>query len=332
LVSWWPGEGNANDIVGTNSGTLQSGVSFSAAEVGQGFVFTSDGDGIAVPYNSNLDVQSPGFTVGLWIKGTKTQTSPDGMSTVLEKSHGWTDPTGWAFQIGSLGVLPNDGLARFYLSDGTFSDILGSVDVLDGNFHYLTATWDGSVTRFYVDAVLQGTAFNPAPANNTRGLNIGFTWGGGVPKRFFSGVVDEVEIYRVALSSSDIQSIFNAGGAGNCRFFNFTGFFQPVDNSPVVNLAKAGSAIPIEFSLNGNQGLAIFIPGFPGSQNQTCTGSATDVIEQTVTANASGLTYDPLSDQYTYVWKTSKAWAGTCRKFTLGLIDGSIHEALFSFK
>ena len=33
MLSWWPGEGNANDIQGTNNGTLQNGVGFAAGEV-----------------------------------------------------------------------------------------------------------------------------------------------------------------------------------------------------------------------------------------------------------------------------------------------------------
>ncbi|MGO8927272.1 MAG: hypothetical protein ACLQU3_10325, partial [Limisphaerales bacterium] len=39
LVSWWPGEGNANDIVGTNNGTLSGGVTFTNGEVGLAFNF-----------------------------------------------------------------------------------------------------------------------------------------------------------------------------------------------------------------------------------------------------------------------------------------------------
>jgi hypothetical protein len=38
-----------------------------------------------------------------------------------------------------------------------------------------------------------------------------------------------------------------------------------------------------------------------------------DSVESTVTAGGSSLTYDPTRDQYTYVWKTEKAWAGQCR-------------------
>ena len=33
LVGWWPGEGNANDIQGTNNGTLQGGATATAVGV-----------------------------------------------------------------------------------------------------------------------------------------------------------------------------------------------------------------------------------------------------------------------------------------------------------
>lgn len=214
MVAWWRGEGNANDAVDGNNGTLNGGVTFSAAEVGQGFLFSNDLDEVTIPDNPALNVQSPGFSADLWVRGIKNQ--PENLATVFEKSHGWTDATGWAFQIGSVDA-PNGGTPRFYLSDGTFSDIVGSVDVLDGNFHYLAGTWDGSVTRFYVDAVLQGTASNSAPANNNRPVNIGFTWGGGNPRRFFRGTADELRVFNRALSQSEIQSIFAAGSAGNCQ-------------------------------------------------------------------------------------------------------------------
>ena len=47
--------------------------------------------------------------------------------------------------------------------------------------------------------------------------------------------------------------------------YNFSGFFQPVDNLPTLNAVKAGQAIPVKFSLNGDQGLSIFAAGYPRS-------------------------------------------------------------------
>ena len=42
-----------------------------------------------------------------------------------------------------------------------------------------------------------------------------------------------------------------------------------------------------------------------------------------------GLTFT--NGQYSYTWKTSKGWAGTCRQFQLQLIDGTLHTATFMF-
>lgn len=113
----------------------------------------------------------------------------------------------------------------------------------------------------------------------------------------------------------------------------FTGFSSPVDNLPTLNLVNAGRAIPVKFGLGGDQGLNIFAAGYPKSEQVTCSSTApVDGVETTLTAGSSGLSYDPASDQYTYVWKTDKSWAGMCRQLVLKLIDGTFHRANFKFK
>jgi hypothetical protein len=114
--------------------------------------------------------------------------------------------------------------------------------------------------------------------------------------------------------------------------YNFTGFFQPVDNLPTLNVVKAGSAVPVKFSLAGNFGLNIFTANYPASQQVACNSSdPLDAIEVTVTAGSSSLSYDATTNQYTYVWKTDKAWANTCRQLHVRLSDGSDHIADFKF-
>ena len=113
--------------------------------------------------------------------------------------------------------------------------------------------------------------------------------------------------------------------------YNFTGFFQPIDNLPTVNQAKAGSAIPVKFSLHGNQGLDIFAAS-PSAPAESCGATAAlDTIEETVTAGGSSLQYDPAADQYIYVWKSDKAWAGTCHQLVVKLKDGTVQRAHFKF-
>ncbi len=124
----------------------------------------------------------------------------------------------------------------------------------------------------------------------------------------------------------------------NCSFtvtvlYAFTGFFPPVSNPPVVNVVNAGRAIPVKFSLSGYKGLNIFAPNSPSSGEVACNSSDPAVIlENTVNAGGSSLSYDASSDQYVYVWKTDSSWAGTCRQLVVQLSDGSIHRADFRFK
>jgi hypothetical protein len=114
--------------------------------------------------------------------------------------------------------------------------------------------------------------------------------------------------------------------------YPWNGFFRPIDNLPTVNSVKAGSAVPVKFILGGNMGLAIFAQGYPRAVMMQCSGGALeDVIEETVTAGGSTLTYDTGSGQYVYVWKTDKAWAGSCRQLQLKLADDTLHVANFKF-
>jgi len=142
----------------------------------------------------------------------------------------------------------------------------------------------------------------------------------------------------VGSHSFSVQAADSAGNSASKSVtyqvvYNWSGFFQPVDNLPTVNSAKAGSAIPVKFSLGGNEGLNIFAAGYPKVQQVACaSGAPIDEIEQTVTAGASGLTYDAASGQYSYIWKTDKSWAGSCRQLVVRLVDGTEHIAGFQFR
>jgi len=126
------------------------------------------------------------------------------------------------------------------------------------------------------------------------------------------------------------------GNDATCTFtvtvlYNFTGFFNPVNNPPTFNNVNAGRAVPVKFSLSGDKGLSILAAGYPVSQQIGCDTSAPlSDLEGTVTSGGSTLTYSP--DQYHYNWKTESSWAGTCRVLIVKLNDGTEHTALFKFK
>lgn len=145
-------------------------------------------------------------------------------------------------------------------------------------------------------------------------------------------------VFPVGTTTVNATADDGAGHTSNCSFtvtvqYNFAGFFQPVDNLPTLNIVQAGRAIPVKFSLSGDKGLGIFAPGSPSSGLIACNSSDPAVdLEETVTAGGSSLSYNPVTDQYIYIWKTDASWAGTCRQLVVQLNDGSIHTANFKFK
>jgi hypothetical protein len=114
----------------------------------------------------------------------------------------------------------------------------------------------------------------------------------------------------------------------------FSGFFAPVSNPPMTNIVKAGQAVPVKFSLGGDWGLNILASGYPASQQISCPlAQNTSSVTDTLTAGNSSLTYDSTTQTYTYVWKTEKAWANTCRQLmiVLGGNNQTTKTAAFAF-
>jgi len=110
----------------------------------------------------------------------------------------------------------------------------------------------------------------------------------------------------------------------------FKGFLRPVHNRPNVNLVAAGAAVPVRFSVEGSSSSRVLQPGFPTSVAMACSSVAsTKSVEETADETSSSM--HTAGSKYTYIWKTSPAWAGTCRRLVVTLIDGSTHSALFRF-
>jgi hypothetical protein len=120
------------------------------------------------------------------------------------------------------------------------------------------------------------------------------------------------------------------------QLYSFSGFDQPVENKPAVNIAKAGSAIPVKWRISDPEGTPISDPAsFKSltSYRVDCESIADAADEEMdeYGAGASGLQY--LGDGcWQFNWKTAKVYAGHCRIMVLKLDDGSEHTAYFHFK
>jgi Concanavalin A-like lectin/glucanases superfamily len=301
--------GNAND--GALSGATQwiAGKRVGALQL--------DGGHVAVQSSASLQPQA--VTAAAWIKRLG---SPGNFKYILAKGASGCLASSFALYSG-----PGGGLA-FYVFDGSSFALSpdAGTSVWDGTWHYVAGTYDGAAVRLYVDGVQVGTGTpHSAPIGyglvTSDDLLIGDYGGcGGLE---LTGAVDEPKIWDRALTAAEIVTAMQ---------YEFRGFFAPVENPSVMNVAKAGSAIPVKFSLTGFQGLDVIPAGGSSSQKVECTAtSLLDLLEETASPGASSLSYDATTDRYQYVWKTDKSWSGTCRKLSLRLDDGSVHTALFKF-
>ena len=105
--------------------------------------------------------------------------------------------------------------------------------------------------------------------------------------------------------------------------FEFSGLTAPAGKS----WGKAGSAVPIWFSLGG-------VSDVSAMEGVTSLAVSCDTGEALSSASPikmnRGISYD--DGRFHLVWKTDRSWAGTCRQFKLQTNDGTAeHTATFMF-
>lgn len=204
------------------------------------------------------------------------------------------------------------------VNDPPNADAGGPYNVIEGATVNLAATGsdpEGTAVTFEWDLDDDGVFETP-------GQNVVFSAG---------SLVAPVSV-TVAVRVTDAFGNFTIDEATVNVLYDFDGFFQPIDNLPTFNKAKAGQSIPVRFSLNGDHGLSIFASGYPKSDLIVCDATdPVDGIEEAAPPGGSSLSYDPATDTYTYVWKTQKGWANTCRQLVVQLNDGVFYRANFSF-
>jgi hypothetical protein len=252
LVSWWPGEGNGNDVIGSNPGTVSSGVSYSAGEVGQAFNFDGTSGSIIVPASANLNVgTSSGFTVECWIKPNELSAH----HTLVEWNSGSSIgvhlyiSTDW---FGNSG--PGNLMANITDTSGNWHPLFSAPGLLTTNsFQHVALTYDkaSGTAKLYLNGVVVASANLGSFAPQTSyDLYLGRRPNDASMPRY-SGLMDEVSLYGRALSEAEIQGIYNAIGAGKCQ--SAAPF---IVNQPVGQTVIAGANVSFSVTAGGTPPLS----------------------------------------------------------------------------
>ncbi len=213
LISWWPAEDNANDLLGLNNGTLIGGATYAAGEVGKAFSFNGISGSMTCPASPTLDVGlSDGLTIECWI-------NPDDISNPQPLAE-WNN----GFNIG----------AHFWISVPSPNNVnpgclYGNLIDTAGNYHFLSSpagvvhadifqhvalSYDksnGRGTLYCNGAAVASQFLGTFTPQTTFSLYLACRPSA---QQFFGGEIDETSIYNRALTPAEIHAIYAAGSAG----------------------------------------------------------------------------------------------------------------------
>jgi Concanavalin A-like lectin/glucanases superfamily len=211
--SWWPGDGNATDLVAGNNGTLVGNVTFAQGEVGQAFSFKGSG---YVSFGITPSIIGTGpLTIELWLK-----TGGDGF-IITQRDSGNINGE----YLLSVGGPPNGfGFAQVpgHLCWSEFGDgklgfnFCSVTNVADNLFHHVAVTREVDGTgRIYIDGSLD--SIEAAPLLTLVPLNVYLGEDVRDSQAPFTGLIDEVTIYNTPLTQQAIRTIFLQGSTGKCK-------------------------------------------------------------------------------------------------------------------
>ena len=214
LVAYWPAENNYDDIFGRNNGTpcgggTPCGVSFSAGEFGQAFGFNGTTGYVDIQSQQGLSITGS-ISVAAWVKPNVTVTLP-GEAIFSEMSS--SDDLGEV----ELRINPEGDFGWFRRpTSGSNSVELVSTNTkaVSKQWQYVVGVYDDSNASYkvYINGVLDtatpiSVGSGGAGSDPLIGTDSQFT-------EWSSGLIDEVQVFGRALSSQEIQAIYNAGKAG----------------------------------------------------------------------------------------------------------------------
>ena len=159
-----------------------------------------DGTDDYVNFGDILDFGTAPFSVNMWIKPATVQND---YANIIDKDH--TGSKGWCFEYD----IATDKVYFFFGTAGgnTGTTPITTTGLKDNAWHLLTGTYGGTEIKIYVDGVLENTRAWTYGSSNSGNLLIG-KWNTAAGREF-TGVIDEVQIYNITVSSTQVYNYWD---------------------------------------------------------------------------------------------------------------------------
>ena len=202
LVAHYEFEGEANDIIGTNHGTLYGDPTYGAGVLGQAINLDGDGDYVNCGKASSFDLANQ-ITVAAWIKVSTFKKKYQAIVTKGDNS--WR--LGRASGTDNIEFACNGTAITRWTGWGEVPwAVSGTTGVNDGKWHHIVGVFDGSGLYLYIDGILEAAK---GAGNSIDIINHDMCIGANaqVSGREWKGLIDDVRIYNYALSQAEVVSI-----------------------------------------------------------------------------------------------------------------------------
>ncbi len=197
----------AADSVGSVDGTLSaSGASFVSGGVSGNALSLVGGQGY-VSMGNNFGFTSGDFSIVAWVR-----TSSMSGYTIAVGKHKETHMAGYFLELNGCAT----GLADFYASDTCAQEPVSTsgMPLNDNEWHQLAVSYvDGGNTQLFVDGMLEATVASNPIADIDAPFNIGgINMPDGSADPRYQGLIDDVQLYDNALSSTDVAALYDNPG------------------------------------------------------------------------------------------------------------------------
>jgi hypothetical protein len=267
LVAWYRFDGDASDSSGNDlHGTEMGNPTYEAGVFGQAISLDGDGDYVDCGLAPEFDI-TDFITFTYWIKVVEFDKE---WNTVLSRGD-----DSWRSSRASL-----NNFMEAAVGGTTGNYTYGVTPVDDGQWHHVGWVYDGTMNYLYVDGEVDATEASTGQITvSSYPLYIGDN--SQATGRFWTGLIDDVQIYNRALSQEEVQRVMQASAGAFPQAAGAVPADGTLHEDTWVNLSWRPGDFAVSHDVylgenfddvndgaaetfQGNQAATFFVAGFPG--------------------------------------------------------------------
>ena len=198
---WMRGNGNTlnNSGSGTANGSNSNATWTNNGKFNKALSFNGSSAIVTIPQAAGSTAPTE-LTISAWAKRTRT-----GVTEYIVDSDG---------DESTVMINSSDKVLCEYYNGTAILNAISIQSITDMSWHQISCVFNyGNFIKLYIDGKIDNSNNSPSGALGNGILSTTWIGARGNPANYFSGTIDEVKIYRAALTEDEIKLDYNRGSA-----------------------------------------------------------------------------------------------------------------------